>query len=124
MRGFPKRPGVRSLRASETLSYKEAATRCKVRTVSGRSRLDSVASNRVASITVRLTASGSFRSLLDVDVTLEMTAHFRFDLTQRRPLSSDAHADGKVSGDVDRKGKPAVYSGEFSFDAAASNAYR
>ncbi len=96
----------------------------KVRTVAGKCRLDSIDAGRVAHLTVTLTASGSFRSLLDVDVTLEMTARFRFDLNQGRPLSFDAHADGKVSGEVDRKGKPAVYSGEFSFDATGSNTYR
>jgi hypothetical protein len=96
----------------------------KIRSASGTGRLDSIDANRIAHITVKLSAGGAFRALLDVEVTLEMTAHFRFDLASGRPVSLDAHADGKISGEVDRKGKPAVYSGEFTFDATASNRYR
>lgn len=111
-------------RIVEMLGGDGSSRALKVRSVSGTSRLDSIDSSRVASITVTLTAEGSFRTLLDVDVTLAMTAHFRFDLNAGRPLSFDAHADGKISGEVDRQGKPAVYSGEFRFDAAGSNRYR
>lgn len=96
----------------------------KVRSASGIGHLDSIDANRVALITVKLTVGGSFRTLLDVDVDMEMTAHFRFDLAAGRPLSFDAHADGKISGEVDRKGKPAEYSGSFAFDATGQNKYR
>jgi len=96
----------------------------KVRSASGTGHLDSIDTHRMAVITVKLTVGGSFRTLLDVDVDMEMTAHFRFDLVAGRPISFDAHADGKISGEVDRKGKPAEYSGAFAFDATGQNRYR
>jgi hypothetical protein len=71
-----------------------------------------------------MTLLGSFRSLLDVDVQMDLTADLQFDLAAGRPLSFKAHADGIISGEVDRKGKPALYSGEFTFDAKAQNRYR
>jgi len=96
----------------------------KIRSASGTGRLVSVDAGHLAKVTIKLTVGGSFRSLLDVDVEMEMTANVRFDLTAGRPVSFDAHADGRISGEVDRKGKPAIYSGAFAFDAAAQNRYR
>lgn len=111
-------------RLVEMFGGDEGARALKVREASGTGRLVSIDADRVAVITVKLKLHGSFRTLLDVDVAMDMTANFRFDLNAGRPLSFDAHADGKISGEVDRKGKPAVYSGEFAFDTTASNKYR
>lgn len=103
----------------------EASSRpLKVREVSGIGRLDWIDANRVAKISLKLNAKGSFRALLDVDVTLAMTATLQFDLNAGRPVAFDAHADGKIAGEVDRKGKMAYYNGEFAWDAAATNKYR
>src|SRR5882672_5114729 len=90
----------------------------KVRSAMGTGRLDKVEGG-LAQITVNVNAIGAFRSLLDVDVLLDLTIHFRIDQGSGYPMSMDAHADGKISGEVDRKGKPAIYIGEFKFDAAA-----
>jgi hypothetical protein len=96
----------------------------KVRSASGVGRLDALEEGRFAKVTVKLTLGGSFRSLLDVDVTMDLTAHVKVDLAAGRPLAFDAHADGIIRGDVDRQGKPAAYNGEFTFDATGRNRYR
>jgi hypothetical protein len=96
----------------------------KVRWVTGTGRLDSIDGTGIAHLSVRLKAGGAFRSLLDVDVELDLTARFRFDLRTSRPRDYDAHAEGRISGEVDRKGKPAVYSGAFMVDASGILTYR
>jgi hypothetical protein len=96
----------------------------KVRWVIGTGRLDSIEGNGIAHVSVRLKAGGAFRSLLDVDVELDLTARIRFDLRTSRPRDYDAHAEGRISGDVDRKGKTAVYSGAFTMDASGLITYR
>jgi hypothetical protein len=96
----------------------------KVRTASGVGRLDALEAGRIARITVKLTVGGSFRSLLDVDVTMDLTAQFKVDLAAVRPLAFDAHADGRILGEVDRQGRPAQYTGEFTYDATGRNRYR
>lgn len=97
----------------------------KVREVTGSGHLEAVdPASRVATIVVKLKAEGAFRVLLDVDVTVDMTATFRFDLAAGRPLSFDAHADGKIAGEIDRKGRIAYYNGQFAFDAKGANKYR
>jgi len=97
----------------------------KVRDVTGTGTLQAVdPASRVALIAVKLKAQGAFRVLLDVDVTVDMTATIRFDLAAGRPLGFEAHADGKIAGEIDRKGRIAYYNGQFAFDAKGSNKYR
>ena len=55
---------------------------------------------------------------------MDLTAHFKVDLAAVRPLAFDAHADGRIQGEVDRQGKPAQYTGEFTFDATGRNRFR
>ena len=102
----------------------EGGRALKIREASGTGRLVSVEAGRLANVRVQLSLLGSFRSLLDVDVKMDLTADLQFDLAAGRPLSFKAHADGVISGEVDRKGKPASYAGEFTFDAKAQNRYR
>lgn len=96
----------------------------KVRWVTGTGRLDSIEGTGIAHVSIRLKAGGAFRTLLDVDVDLDLTARFRFDLKTSRVRDYDAHAEGRIAGEVDRKGKPAVYSGAFSMDASGILTYR
>lgn len=102
----------------------EGSRALKVRSASGTGRLESIDADRIAVITVKLTIGGSMRALLDVDVTMDMTAKFRVDLNAGRPLSFQAHAEGKIAGEVDRQGKSAIYDGAFTFDTTGSNKYR
>jgi hypothetical protein len=111
-------------RAVEVFGGDNGGRALKIRSVSGTGKLVSIDAGQYANITVKLAVLGSFRSLLDVDVTLDMTANFRFDLGAGRPISFDAHADGKILGEVDRQGKPATYTGAFTFDTNARNKYR
>lgn len=111
-------------RAVEVFGGENGGRALKLRSISGTGRLDSVEEGRVANVTVQLEVLGSFRSLLDVDVTMALTAHVRFDLAAGRPISLDARADGKILGEIDRQGKSVYYSGAFTFDASARNRYR
>lgn len=77
----------------------------------------------VALISVRVEVEGAFRSLLDVDVWMDYRATFRVDIDKNRLVAMDASAEGKISGEVDRQGKPAVYAGTFRYSARGSSAY-
>jgi len=111
-------------RLVEMFGGEEGGRSLKIRSASGTGRLVSVESGRLANVRVQLSLLGSFRSLLDVDVKMDLTADLQFDLAAGRPISFQAHADGVISGEVDRKGKFASYAGEFTFDAKAHNRYR
>lgn len=111
-------------RLVEMFGGDEGGRALKLREASGTGRLLSVEAGRLANVRVQLSLLGSFRSLLDVDVKMDLTADVQFDLAAGRPLSFKAHADGVISGEVDRKGKPASYAGEFTVDARAQNRYR
>ena len=78
----------------------------------------------VALISVRIEVEGAFRSLLDVDVWMDYRATFRIDIDKNRLVAMDASAEGKINGELDRQGKPAVYQGTFRYSGRASSTPR
>jgi hypothetical protein len=98
----------------------EGESGLKVREARGTGRFERL-DGGLAVVSVKIEAAGAFRQLLDVDVALAVAGSFRLEPGTGRLHDFRATGEGKVSGEVDRKGKPAVYSGSFLFTAEGSN---
>lgn len=98
----------------------------KIREARGSARMEGAVRGNppVALVSVRIEVEGAFRSLLDVDVYMDYRATFRIDIDKGRLVGMEASGEGKISGELDRQGKPAVYKGDFRYSARGSSRLR